>query len=77
MTKDFPPTIFVHGEEDFDVPIDQPHQMMAELDKHGVPNAIVPVAGRGHAFDHEGDGMKDPVIKDAFDQYMEFVSKYV
>ena len=77
VTKDFPPTIFVHGEEDFDVPIDQPHQMMAELDKHGVPNAIVPVAGRGHAFDHEGDGMKDPVIKDAFDQYMEFVSKYV
>ena len=77
VTKDFPPTIFVHGVDDFDVPIEQPHEMMQELDRHGVPNELAAVPDRGHAFDHEGDGMKDPVIKDAFEKFIAFVTKYV
>ena len=77
VTKSFPPTIFVHGEEDFDVPIEQPRLMLKELERHGVPHELVAVPGRGHSFDHENKGMKDFVVAGVFEKLLAFAAKHV
>lgn len=48
VTKDYPPTIFVHGTEDTDVPYSLSADMAAELTKHKVTHELVTVKGAGH-----------------------------
>lgn len=49
-----PAVITVHGDADPVVPFDHASRLHAELEKAGVPNRLVPVAGKGHGnFDRE------------------------
>lgn len=48
VTKDYPPTLFVHGTEDTDVPYSLSADMAAELTKHKVTHELVTVKGAGH-----------------------------
>jgi acetyl esterase/lipase len=69
VTRDYPPTLLLHGDRDTDVPFEQSALMAKELERHGVEHEFIPMPGRGHAFDGE---MSDPAIAAAFDRVLSF-----
>ena len=48
VTKDYPPTVLVHGTKDTDVPYEQSTLMAAELKKHGVEHELITVPDAEH-----------------------------
>lgn len=48
VTKDYPPTILIHGTDDTDVPHDQSLQMDKELTQAGVAHQFISVPHAGH-----------------------------
>jgi dipeptidyl aminopeptidase/acylaminoacyl peptidase len=48
VSREYPPTMLVHGTEDTDVPYDQSAAMTRELARHGVAHELVTVTGAGH-----------------------------
>ena len=48
VTKDYPPTILVHGTDDTDVPYELSANMAKEFDRLKVPHEFVTVRGAGH-----------------------------
>jgi acetyl esterase/lipase len=48
VTKEFPPTLLIHGDQDTDVPYEQSELMAAEFQRHQVPHELVRVAGAEH-----------------------------
>jgi acetyl esterase/lipase len=72
VTKDYPPTVLLHGDEDTDVPFEQSALMAKELERHGVRHEFIRMAGRGHGFD---GAMWDPVITATFDRILTFLEK--
>lgn len=77
VTKDFPPTLLLHGDKDTDVPYEQSVQMASELKKHGVEHELITMSNRGHGFDGGRDAMKDPVITETFDRVLAFLDKHL
>ncbi len=73
VTRTFPPTLLLHGNQDTDVPYDQSVRMTEELKGKGVPAELVTLADRGHAFDSLGQGMRDPPVAEAFERAIRFV----
>jgi len=41
ISKDYPPTLFIHGDKDTDVPCDQSRKMAEKLKQFGVVNDII------------------------------------
>lgn len=48
VTREYPPTLLIHGEQDTDVPHEQSVLMAAELKKHGVEHQLLSIAGGEH-----------------------------
>lgn len=48
VTKDFPPTLLVHGTNDTDVPHEQSELMQKEFMEHSVPHELFSVEGAEH-----------------------------
>ena len=69
VTKDYPPTLLLHGDSDTDVPFEQSVLMAKELERRGVLHDFIAIPGRGHLFDKD---MSDPMIAAAFDQVCRF-----
>jgi acetyl esterase/lipase len=74
VTKDYPPTLLLHGDNDTDVPHQQSVDMARELKRAGVPYEFVSLKGYGHGFD--GKGMKDARVAEAFDRVEAFLKKH-
>lgn len=74
VSKEYPPTLLLHGDKDTDVPFDQMGQMAEELKKNGVVHETIPVSGGGHGFDHD---MKDPQTVQAFDRVIAFLKSWL
>jgi acetyl esterase/lipase len=74
VTKEYPPTLLLHGDKDTDVPHQQSVDMAAELKKHGVVHDFISIKNGGHGFD--GAGMKDAKVAAAFDQVIAFLKKH-
>jgi acetyl esterase/lipase len=72
VTKDYPPTLLLHGDNDTDVPFEQSHLMAKELELHGVQHEFIAMPGRGHGFD---GAMWDPAIVATFDRVLTFLKK--
>jgi acetyl esterase/lipase len=72
VTKDYPPTLLLHGDADTDVPFEQSVLMDKELERHGVQHEFISLAGQGHGFDN---AMEDPVIAKTFDSVLVFLEK--
>ena len=70
VSKDYPPTLLLHGDQDTDVPYEQSVLMANELERHGVQHELISMPGRGHGFD---GAMSDPVISATFDRVLEFL----
>jgi acetyl esterase/lipase len=73
VTKAFPPTLLLHGDCDTDVPYEQSVKMAEALRSQAVPCEFITLTNHGHAFDSAGDGMRDPLVADAFERVIRFV----
>jgi acetyl esterase/lipase len=65
VTKDYPPTLLVHGDRDTDVPIEQSTLMAAELDRNGVEHRLMVVAGAEHGLEDVAPTEVDAVEREA------------
>jgi dipeptidyl aminopeptidase/acylaminoacyl peptidase len=74
VTKDYPPTLLLHGDKDTDVPFEQSASMAKEFERQGVPHEFIPMPGRGHGFD---SAMWDPVVSESFDRALAFLRKHL
>jgi acetyl esterase/lipase len=77
VTQSFPPTLLLHGDKDTDVPCERSVRMAEILHGKGVSCELITLADRDHAFDSYGEGMKDPVVADAFERVIRFIKKEV
>ncbi len=77
VTPDYPPTLLLHGDQDTDVPYEQSVLMAGALRKQGVAHELLTMAGRGHGFDHQGEGAADPLVEGAFDRVLAFLDRYL
>jgi len=75
VTKDYPPTLLLHGDNDTDVPHQQSVSMAAELKRAGVVHELISIKGGGHGFD--GRGMQDAGVSAAFDKIEMFLKKHL
>lgn len=65
ISKDDPPFLIIHGDEDATVPVNQSRLFATALKKAGVPVTLDVVAGRGHG---TGGPRFEPEIKAFFDK---------
>jgi acetyl esterase/lipase len=73
VTRDYPPTLLIHGEEDTDVPYKQSEMMAAELKRHGVKHRLIGVAKAEHGLDG-GDKKK---IDEAYEAAFAFLREHL
>lgn len=74
ISKDFPPTLFLHGDKDTDVPYEQSLTMYEALRKVGIQTDLVTVCGADHVFDQN---INDPQVKSAFEKTVGFLKKHL
>jgi acetyl esterase/lipase len=73
VTRDYPPTILIHGTRDTDVPFEQSVEMDKELTRAGVEHKLIAIPNAGHGV---GDG--DPkLVASAFAEALHFVERRV
>jgi acetyl esterase/lipase len=68
ISRDYPPTLLWHGDQDTDVPYQQSVDMAAELKRKHVVYEFVTVPGGGHGF---------PMTDEKFAKLFEFLNKHV
>ena len=69
VTSEFPPTLFLHGTADRDVPAEQSIAMAEELKKHSVESELITIEGGGHGL----WGGDRALIEKAFARSMEYI----
>ena len=70
VTKDYPPTLMIHGDQDTDVPYEQSVMMAEEFKKHGVKHRLISLAGGEHGL----AGADAKQIADAYRAADEFLA---
>jgi dipeptidyl aminopeptidase/acylaminoacyl peptidase len=73
VTKEFPPTLLIHGTDDTDVPHEQSELMQAEFVKHEVPHELFSLEGAEHNLWR----VKPEDARRAQDKVKEFITKYM
>jgi acetyl esterase/lipase len=73
VTKDYPPTMLVHGTEDTDVPYELSAAMAKEFEKHKVPHELVTVPGAGHGL----AGGDKKLVEDANAKALVFIKEHL
>jgi len=73
VTRDFPPTLLIHGTQDTDVPFEESAKMAAQFRQHGVPYILVSIDKGEHMF----VGGNETQIEDAYKTMEEFMTKYL
>jgi acetyl esterase/lipase len=74
VTRSFPPTLFLHGVKDTDVPFEQSILMKRELVRNGVACELVSHPDWGHAFDLEQNA---PDLPETFDKVLAFFAAHI
>jgi acetyl esterase/lipase len=86
VTKEYPPTLLLHGDKDTDVPFEESVRMAAALKQVGIPHQLIRMRNYDHLFDvfptgwtpdAEPLGLKDPKVAAAYDDVVKFLSKHV
>ncbi len=72
LTKDYPPTLLIHGDKDTDVPYQQSLEMGKMLSKYEVNNKIIIAQGEGHVFDMD---MSKLIVQDIYKEVLEFLGE--
>jgi acetyl esterase/lipase len=82
VTREYPPTLLLHGDKDTDVPFEESVRMAAVLKKHQVPHQLIAMKNYDHLFDVFPEGwpskeppreLKDPKVIEAFDAVLAFL----
>ena len=74
VTKQYPPTILLHGNADTDVPYRESVDMAAAQKRAGVEHEFITAEGGGHGFDRK---MTDPLIAGYFDRAVAYLTAHV
>lgn len=74
ITKDYPPTLLLHGDSDTDVPYDQSLTMANELARVGVEHELITIRNGGHGFD---GNFEDPQVIAAFSRVLTFLQEHL
>lgn len=69
VSPSFPPTLFLHGTADKDVPVGQSIAMAAALKRHGVAHEVITIEGGGHSL----WGGDPKLIDQAFERSVEYI----
>jgi acetyl esterase/lipase len=82
VTKEYPPTLLLHGDKDTDVPFEESVRMAEALKRHQVPHQLTTMKNYYHLFDVFPEGwtskeppaeLKDPRVIEAFDAVLTFL----
>jgi dipeptidyl aminopeptidase/acylaminoacyl peptidase len=65
VTREYPPTMLVHGTADTDVPHEQSKMMAERLQQAGVAHQFVSVACGAHGIGNIGPGGQDRIYREA------------
>jgi acetyl esterase/lipase len=76
VTKDYPPTMLLHGDMDTDVPYQQSVLMAEALEQHQVEHQFITISKGGHGFDQRNGGLKDPANAERFQQVIDFLKRH-
>ncbi|WP_018758351.1 alpha/beta hydrolase [Paenibacillus terrigena] len=74
ISEDYPPTLFLHGDQDTDVPYEQSVLIYEKLKEKGVYSKLITIEGADHVFDHN---FNDPTIQRAFMNVVEFLRTHL
>jgi acetyl esterase/lipase len=69
VSSDDPPTLLIHGDKDYLVPLQQSELMIEKFKQAGVPCELVVKRGAAHGWNNWQDDMK--LIADWFDKYLQ------
>ncbi len=72
VTREYPPTLLIHGTQDTDVPYELSVRMDKELTAKGVAHQFITIPGGGHGFSRND---QDTALK-TYRQMLEFLKKY-
>jgi acetyl esterase/lipase len=73
VTADYPPTLFIHGALDTDVPYEESAKMARELTAKGVAHEFITLPEMDHAFDMAEGAGEVAAITSVFDQAVAFL----
>ena len=73
VTKDYPPTLLIHGTDDTDVPYELSTMMARELKKNSVEHVLVTIPGAEHGL---GGGDAE-TIDAAYESMLNFVNRHM
>lgn len=73
LSPKYPPTLFLHGTADRDVPVEQSLDMARELNRHGVARELITIEGGGHSL-WGGDRKQ---IEQAFQRSTEYIREHL
>jgi dipeptidyl aminopeptidase/acylaminoacyl peptidase len=73
VTRDWPPTLLIHGTRDTDVPYEQSELMAKKFKQKGVPFTLIPIDHGGHGFEG-GDPQK---IREAYRVMEKFIKEHL
>ncbi len=73
VTKDFPPTLLIHGTQDTDVPYENAVLMADQLRRHGVEHELFTISGAEHGLDG-GDPKR---VETAYHTVLEFINRHM
>lgn len=71
VTREYPPTLLIHGTEDTDVPYEQSVMMADEFKKYGIDHELITIAGGEHGL----VGGEPKKIDLAYERAFQFVHK--
>lgn len=73
LSPDYPPTLFLHGTADKDVPVEQSLDMARVLNLHGVAHELITIEGGGHSL----WGGDRKLINQAFKRSTEYIREHL
>lgn len=74
VTKEFPPTLLLHGTKDTDVPYEQSVFMRAAIIKQSVESRLITIPNGEHVFDKN---FQDPIVQNALKQVVDFLKNHI
>ena len=73
VSKNYPPTLLVHGDKDTDVPYEQSVLMDRELARQGIEHELLTIAGGGHGL----SGTEQTILNQTYDQAVDFLRQHI
>ena len=70
VTKDDPPTLLIHGDEDTLVPLSHSQNILEAFENEGVTSKLIVIEGAGHGFRGEHDQQASEAMIGWFEQHL-------